>query len=316
MKKGYFILVCCVSYIVISTAIYYAVDTSVDKKVVRLHSEAVANLNSFFEGKPKYVDLLYGPYECDYKEVQIPAPKEPGLNDALNYIRIVDSTLTFDEATNKIRQNLKDAWEKQYGNYRKMYELDIYPTEDKAHLQRSGWALKIVCKLPEWVINKDGIETYLIFPKQIAYKKISPLLYGSVPSVETAIQEALDFTIKNEKSDLQPYYERGSTYNLISKMESAISNEYYRLTENPKGTFFYSNFGDYGGKPSSVDYGGMHNGYYEVSYHRTQPVSYSIQFVGDEVVQSNKYRLTAIYVGLLTFIMLGIIIIASKKWKN
>ena len=112
MTKRYYILACCVSYIALSVAIYSAVDKSIDEKVVRLHDEAIANLNSFFESKPKYVDLLYGPYKCDYKEVQIPKPEEPDLNIVLNYIKAVDSTLTFNDAANKIRQNLKDVWEK------------------------------------------------------------------------------------------------------------------------------------------------------------------------------------------------------------
>lgn len=315
MKKIHFILICCISYIVISTAIYYAIDKSIDKKVVRLHSLAIANLNSFFESKPKYVDLFYGPYGCNYKEVHIPSPEEPGFNDVMAYIRMVDSTLTFDEATHRVRQNLKNVWERKYGNYRKMYELDIFPTEDN-NTKHSGWALKVICKQPEWTLN-DGIQTYFIFPKQVAYKKIAPLLYGGVPSVETAIQEALDFSIKNEKSDLQPYYERGSTYNLISKMESAINNEYYHFTKDPEGSFFYrSNSRDFGNIPSSVESGGMYNGYYEVIYHKTQPISYSIKFIGNEVVQSDKYRLTAIYIGLLTFIMLGVIIMTNKKWGN
>lgn len=309
MTKRYYILACCVSYIALSVAIYSAVDKSIDEKVVRLHDEAIANLNSFFESKPKYVDLLYGPYKCDYKEVQIPKPEEPDLNIVLNYIKAVDSTLTFNDAANKIRQNLKDVWEKKYGNYRKMYELDIFPSEDD-NLYHSGWALKVICKLPKWT-QSDGIETYLIFPKQIAYKNIPPLLYGSVPSVETAIQEALYFTTKNEISDLYPFYERGSTYNLIEKMKSAINNDYYNLVEDSIGKLTYYNAGEFGHEHSSIESGGMSNVYYEVIYHRTQPVSYSIQFVGDE--QIDKKRLTAIYVGLLTIIVFGIILIIVKK---
>lgn len=309
MKKRYRILACCLCYIAASAAIYYSVDKSIDKKSARLRNAAVANLNLFFESKPKYVDLLYGPYGCDYKEVQIPAPEEPDADDVLSYIKTVDPTLTVLEAADKVRQNLKKAWEKRYGDYRSLYKLDVFPAEDD-NLPRTGWALKVVCKQPEWTHN-DGIETYLVFPKQIAYKKIAPLLYGGVPSVETAMQEALDFTTKNEKSDLQPYYERGSTYNLISKMESAINNEYYHLTEDPEGKFFYSAAGEFGHKRPSIEYGGMHNGYYEVTYHRTQPKSYSIQFVGN--LQSDKCRLTAIYIALLTLAMSGLAVFIVKR---
>ncbi|MDE6191656.1 MAG: hypothetical protein K2G47_08565 [Muribaculum sp.] len=312
MKRIYYFLGWCVCFFVISIAIHYAVDESIDKKVDRLHFEAIANLNSFFESKPKYVDLLYGPYGCDYKKIEIPAPEVPRYYDVQSYIEMVDSTLTFDEATNRIQHNLNLLWEKQYGNYREIYDLNIIPpSDDNTQIQHNGWALRVVCKQPEWV-EGDGIEIYSIFPKQIAYKKIAPILYGSVPSVESAIQDALDFTIRDEKSDLQPYYERGSTYNLISKMKYIIDNEYYHFVED-SGKFFYSKSGEYGVKRSSIEYGGMHNGYYEVIYHRTQPIPYSIQFVGNDKVQSDKRRLTLLYVGMLACISLGVIVIIMKK---
>ena len=260
-----------------------------------------------------YVDLLYGPYGCDYTEVPIPSPQEPTYNDVQFYIRLIDSTLTYSEATNIVRQNMKDKWEKQYGNYRKLYELDIAPSEEDKY-GRSGWALKII-NIHRGEFLNDYIETFLVYPKQVAYKKIAPLLYGGVPSVETAIQEAFDFTTKNEKSNLQFYYEKGSTYNLISKMESVVNNEYFHLIEDPENTHFYSSLDDFFGykHPSSFEYGGMHNGYYEVVYYRTQPITYSIERVEDDVVQADKYRLAAIYIGLLTLIMLVIVIFIVKK---
>lgn len=313
MKKKIFIAACFICYIAASVAIYYAVDDHIDKKVVRLHNAAIANLRLFFEDKPMYVDLLYGPYGCDYKEIPIPSPQEPTFYAVQGYITFIDSTLTYSEATNIVRQNMKDKWQKQYGNYRKLYELDIAPSEEDKY-GRSGWALKII-NIQRGEFLNDYIETFLVFPKQVAYKKIEPILYGSVPSVETTIQEAFDFTTKNEKSNLQFYYEKGSTYNLISKMESVVNNEYFHLIEDPENTHFYSSLDDFFGykHPSSFEYGGMHNGYYEVVYYRTQPITYSIERVEDNVVQADKYRLAAIYIGLLTLIMLGIVIFIVKK---
>lgn len=307
MKKKYIILICCILYIAASIGIWNAVDNYINRKVIRLRDVAIENLESFFANKPMYVDLLYGPYGCNYTEAQIPGPEEPDISSVLNYIKRIDPTLSYEEAKNRIRQNLKNAWEKRYGDWRKLYDLDIFPTEDNSSL-RAGWALKVIRKQENSFNNR--ILSYLLFPKQVAYKNISPLLYGGVPSVETAIQEALYFTTKNEKSYLQPYYERGSTYNLISKMQSAVDNEYYSLTEEPEGTFFFSD--DIYSKPSSVESGGMQNGYYNVIYyHKTQPVTYSIQFRGN--TKSDKYRLAAIYIGLLTLIMSGLVIFIVKK---
>lgn len=50
-----------------------------------------------------------------------------------------------------------------------------------------------------------------------------------------------------------------------------------------------------------------------MNYHRTQPVTYSIRYKGDDVVQKDKYRLMVIYMGLLTMIGVGIIVFITKK---
>ena len=305
--KKYLVLACCLSYMILSVSIYYGVDKTIDRKVHNLKEEAISNLNSFFETQPEYVDLLYGPYDCSYKEIEIPQPQEADVPSVINYIN-ANPTLTYDEAETKIQQNLMKAWERQYGNYRKLYELDIYPTED-GKIMQTGWAIKVICKKPAWATSfKDGIETFLIFPKQIAFKKTSSVLYMPEPSVETILQNSLDFSLKDEKSNLQPYYNRGCTYNLISRMESVISNEYYLFNED-------TDYGkiSYGDGYSSFTYGGMHNGFYEVIYHRTQPTTYSITFVGDEIVQSDKNSLTIALIGLLTIIMSGAIFLIVKK---
>lgn len=312
--KKYLVLACCLSYVILSVSIYYGVDKTIDKKVHNLKEEAISNLNSFFETQPEYVDLLYGPYDCSYKEIEIPQPQEADVLSVINYMKYVDSTLTYGEAETKIQQNLMKAWERQYGNYKKLYELDIYPTEDEKILQ-TGWAIKVICKKTDRVtIFKDGIETFLIFPKQIAFKKTPSVLYMPEPSVETILQNSLDFSLKDEKSNLQPYYKRGCTYNLISRMESVISNEYYLFNEDTgPGRIFYTD--DYlsFSHESSVNCGGMHNNIYEVIYHRTQPTTYSIKFVGDEIVQSDKNGLTIALVGILTIIMSGAIFLIVKK---
>lgn len=307
MKKRIIIPIACFLYIVLLVAIYYGVNSIVDKEVDRLSELAKENLDSFFADKPMYVDL-----HCNnsfgYKQVQIPHPEEPEM-DFIGYINNPDSTLKEEE---KERQRLKIVWEKEYGDITRLYELNILPPDvsDPESFFNRGWTLKVVCKRPKWEQWGPDIEIYCIFPKQVAYKKISPFLESSTPSVETAVRESLDFAIKNDKSDWSLYYERGSTYNLIPKMEAAVNNKYYYLGQDELGTLRY---GAYGREYSSVEWGGMHNGYYKVNYHRTQPVTYSIRYKGDDVVQKDKYRLMVIYMGLLTMIGVGIIVFITKK---
>lgn len=316
IKKAQTVYVACIVYIAALISIYYAINAYIEDKVIRLREEALTALNSFFEQKPMYVDLLYGPYRCSYEEVEIPQPEVPSFTDILNaqkfFKEMEHEDMTYEEVENRVRTNLFKKWEETYGNFTRMYDLDIYPTESET-LPKRGWALKIIKKKPEWantVFEGGGVETYFLFPKQVAYKRIAPLLQGAVPSIETAVQEALEFVVTNEKSDLQPYYSRGSSYNLEDRMKSAIDNEYYYFTQDTDvGTIRY------GDGSSTVGNGSMYNGYYEVFFHRTQPKTYSIRYVGDDIVNNDKYIMIAIYAGILTLIVIGILHSLTKKKK-
>ncbi len=317
IKKAQAICVACIAYIATLISIYYAINAHIDDKIIRLRDEALTALNSFFDQKPMYVDLLYGPYRCSYKKIEIPQPEEPSFTDILNaqkfFKEMENKDMTYEEAENRVKTNLFRKWEETYGNFTRMYDLDIYPTESET-ASKSGWALKIIKKKPDWAnttfVFGGGVETYFLFPKQVAYKRIAPLLQGSVPSIETAVQDALEFVVKNEKSDLQPYYSRGCSYNLEDRMKSAIDNEYYYFTQDTDvGTIRYGN------GSSTIGDGSMYNGYYEVFFHRTQPNTFSIRYVGDDVVNKDKHLLIAIYTGILTLIFIGLITFIKKKKK-
>ena len=91
-------------------------------------------------------------------------------------------------------------------------------------------------------------------------------------------------------------------------MESVINNKYYYFTQDTDiGTI------KYGDGSSTIENGGMYNGYYGVFFHRTQPVTYSIRYVGDEIFQRDKYLMIALYAGLLTFLIVGLIIFKKKN---
>lgn len=314
MGKSRIIFVLIVAYAAMVVGINCATNDYLYKKELRLRDEALTALNSFFDQRPMYVDLLYGPYSCSYHEVGIPPIKEPSFMDVIatqkNLKNFNGEDLTFEETVNLMKKNFAKSHEKEYGNIARIYDLDIFPTESEKDI-KTGWALKIIKKKPDWAnsvfVDGGGVETYLLFPKQIAYKKVAPLLQGGAPSIETIIQESLDFAIRNEKSDFQPFYSRGCTYNLENKMKSAINNEYFCFVQDT--TIGCIKYGD--GSPTIKD-GGMHNGYYEVSFYRTQPTTYSIRYRGEDVVKKDKYMMIAICVGLLTLIT-GFIIYKIKK---
>ena len=309
ITKAQALCIASIVYIATLVPVYYAINAYIDDKVTRLRDEALSALNSFFVEKPMYVDLLYGPYPCSYKQVEIPQPEEPSFTEIANIQYVMknneNKNMSYEEVENTIKMNLKKQWEETYGDITRMYDLDVYPAESERDSKR-GWVLKILKKKPDWANNTfvmgGGVETYFLFPKQVAYKKIAPLLQGSVPSVETAVNDALDFVIRNERSDLQPYYSRGCTYNLEDRMKLAINNEFYYFAQDTLvGTIRY---GD--GSPTIGD-GGMYNGYYEVFFHRTQPKTYSIRYVGDDVVTKDKHKMLAICAGILALIYIALI---------
>ena len=168
MRSSQIIFALCIAYFVALTSIYYCVNAYVDKKAVQLREETLVALNSFFSKKPMYVDLLYGPYRCSYEEKDIPQPEEPSFLDVANaqkfYKEFQKRDVIFNEANSTIQMNLKKKWEEEYGDFIRMYELDIYPDESQRS-NKSGWALKVIRKKPDWAnFIGDGIETYLIYP--------------------------------------------------------------------------------------------------------------------------------------------------------
>ncbi len=306
----------CVIYIISIFVIYYGVNEYISTKDKKLRQEALNALNSFFEDKPMYVDLLYGPYNFKYEQIQIPEPETPDFLAINTYMNIFkDDNISYEEAYKRIQQNLHKKWKEKYGNVTKLYSLDIYPTESE-RISESGWALRVISKIPDRISTfsliapGSGIQSYLIFPAKVAYKSISPLLQGSIPTIELAVEDALYFTIKNEKSDLQPYYSRGSTYKLIERMKKNIDNEFYYL-EITKTPLFYYNDGT-----EPYESGGMYNGYYEVSFKQTQPTTYSIKRIDESYIQNEKYILIAIYVIIITIITSIILVIIRKQQHN
>ena len=261
-----------------------------------------------------YVDLLYGPNSFRYQEIQIPQPEVPGIGTPQAYINLhKNENLSWDEAFERVKQNLHKIWEEKYGNVTKLYSLDIYPTESETSSKR-GWALKVICKIPDRIqaiMPGSGIQTYLIFPAKVSFKKNSPLLQGFIPTVETAVEESLNFTIKNEKSDLQPYFSRGSTYNLIERMKKVVDNEYYYFEEDEFPIVSYYKNNNHGYEP--YENGGMYNGYYEVTFKQTQPTTYSIKRVDESIIQSDKYTLMAIYIAISTLIAIIAFTLIYKK---
>lgn len=249
--------------------------------------------------------------------MQIPQPKTPDINSPQLYIDLhKDENLSWGEAYERVEQNLYNVWKEKYGNITNMYDLDIYPTDSETTL-KSGWALKIVSKIPDKFnvltpVPGSGIQTFLLFPSKVAYKKVAPILQGSIPTVETAVEESLNFEINNEKSDLQPYYSRGSTYNLIKKMKRLVDNEYYYLEKDNIPLVSYYDRESYS-NDEPFESGGMHNGYYEVTFKRTQPITYSINRVDKSVIQNEKYILMMIYIATATIAAIIVFMLTIKK---
>lgn len=311
----------CIIYIILMTYSYFFADKYVNDKSWEMRIQAVNNLNSYFENKKKYIDLTFNAYRVDYQQIPIPSVMEPTYFDAISRINayeVFDSIgilkheykkETIEEAQDAIRQIRQQEWNEEYGDKREMYELDV----DPEGVYNSGWALTIVSNRDNEV-GGEGFIVYHLYPSRLAYKKVSPFLLGSIPSIETALQTALEFMTSDAHSDLAAFYEKGCTNGLIESICADVTNDYWIIEKDAKPTIWWADSEiSYGPNTKPTDAGFMHNGYFKVYFCKTQPVTYSLREVSEDVLEHDKYTIRFIAWGILSFIMICFFIPLYRK---
>ena len=164
---------------------------------------------------------------------------------------------------------------------------------------------------------------YYLYPKMFAYKKTVNLLYGERPSIEDALQEALDLELKNDKSELFEFYSKGSTRGLAEAICSDVNNDYWYITKDSVRTTWWNDpndinyFGSLFANEKPVPAGSMFNGYYKVYFEQSQPTTYSIKQVSQEIIDNNILSMRIVLWIVLTLIFaVPIAMMLTKIYKK
>lgn len=298
-------------------AIYWGVDYYIKDKDKKLKIDFTNKIESIFNDSNNiYVDIRYSGCPIEYKRIKIPEKPE-------SYIY-----KTSDPSLRGVYQNELENWKNKYGNLTKLYktstETTLYGNNYTGYGTgyKNGWALVLLAKDYNTQYG-PGIYEQTIFPYAVGYiRQSDPWFYSYAPSIEDAINNALDFCINNEKSFYHKYFDKGCYSAVFSKIYSA-DNEYYTLLIDKEPRF--SNSGEYYPGRSSLDAHGnpiikeyIKNDYNQVFIAATQPTTYSIQRL-DWAVKENREDLwlhwgisiTALF--LLIFIPICVITYKHRK---
>lgn len=283
---------------------YYSI-----KKSSQMRDKASEQLDSYFKFGKKYVDVAFNNYKVSYKQIPKPKPRyitEWEAKGSANYLAKANGNFDLEAMGESAKElNLLEIkkWEEEYGDVRSLYEIDIIPYEDYGR----GWSVKVIEKIPQPSVN-EGFMVYYLYPKFFAYKDCGYLWYDEKISIEDALQEALDFVVKNDKSNLGEFYSKGSTRGLAETICIETSNEYWSISEDSIRTVWWNDpneisyFGSLYGNEKSIQSGSMFNRYYKVFFERTQPTTYTIKRVSQEVIDSRIFSLRCISWLVLTLV--------------
>ena len=305
-----------IGYLALMVGGYFLADAIIDNESKRLHKQSIKALNDFFPHGNKYVDLSFNNYRVDYSEIPIPEVEPATILDAFERNRFLNrenNSESIEEAISAIDIHRKKRWEEKYGDFESLYNLDIIP-DDSRNSFNSGWSLFIISEMEPGM--RDGFYSYYVYPSQIAFKKVGPFLRNSVPSIEEALQTALNFETTDEKSSIKEFYRKGCTRGVSDEIISATSNRYWQMAlDSPPSLWWNDSEHLVGGNTDPVYAGGMFNGYFEVMYNKTLPITYSLHRAPDRVFVIDKYTIR-ISAWILLTVALVLLIYALRKKGN
>lgn len=297
-------------------AMFFCVNSYIDKKQIRLHSELIENIKNLFEGQSSgdvfvtnddgFFDEVFSGYPVrHYKKIAIPS--KPSKGSLKNTDPKIEQVLT------KFDEKIDDEWKQSYGDLSSLYELnwgDIYPNDND-----EGWN---IIRIHYGGGDDDIIQTNIIFPYKVGLKKSE---WGNYYTVEQAVNEAFDFYTTDTKSGFSNRYQKGSNSRIWSKIYDS-NNRYYSIVRNDKyngwtaGTPIYH--------PKNMNYekaqqlypyenGWMHNGFYRVFIAATQTTHYMIK-KNETAVKADKRNLLIEWgIGITILFMLLIIPLTIKE---
>lgn len=338
-NKKTLIIIIIALYGIALIATYFGIGTYIKNKDNRLRREIFNSITDMFGGdRLNLVDVDYHGKNVVYKQMDIPerpSKKHYSSGDVIPRARV------FDIEGNSISDIDIDAnWKDYYGDLFKLYRISNDESGAWHGYHEDGWNLVKISNINfneydwEWTGKVKGTKISIewIFPYAVGLKRQErSYYYDFIPSVETAVEEALEFFVSNPKSSFlsdnstdQFYngkFERGC-YNRIRNAMSEASNDYYWIKKDDHAGYWhfgkplFGDYTDYNEQTSPMEYTYMHNGYYRVFVGQTQPITYSVYRQPWHPEKSEKKRLLLWFGVGLTLLMLGAIIPLSVVYKR
>ena len=313
MKRRYIIIIFWGLWVCSLIGAYFLINSHIDEKRNKLHSEIVDNISSLFEGQDGEdyiignddgffdVDFSYNAVR-NYKKIDIPSKP---LKDH-DYL------------------GKAEAWERNYGDLVSLYELnwgDKYPNQND-----EGW--NIIRIYSRYYSDDDVIQSNIIFPYRVGFKKNQ---WGISYSVEEAVNDAFEFYTTNIKSGFAERFQKGSVNRLWSKIHDC-DNRYYTITKNndydgwitgtpicqPNNSERTTYDDIIAERKSPYENGSMYNGFYRVFIAATQETHYMIK-EKEYAVKADRERLFkwwGIGLTLLFFSFIIPLMVFEKKSKK
>ena len=309
MKRSSIIRLTILVYIVAMIGMFIGVDQYIKSKDNRLRWDMHSKVDEIFKGKKQFVDIAYSGYKVGYEKIAIPSKPEPS-----NWQDEESKKLIGD-----IDEKMLDTWAKDYGDLTRLYRIHYKRTDwTDPYGYEDGWNLVILEH--DW----EGVYQKWIFPYAVGYRRQEyQWLNSYMPSIDSAVDEALDFYTKNEDSQYYGTFEKGSLDKVWSEIRDA-ENEYYYMSADayPRiQTSGFPLFGEYPDdrKPHSCSNGYMYNGYYKVFIGQTQPKTWTIEKWSWNPDIQDKHNLWLYWsIGLTALLLLAVIplcIIDRKRTK-
>lgn len=312
-----------VLYLLLTIGAYYFADSYIKGKSEQMEHLTLERLNSYFKFDKKYVDIAYNHYRTSYKQIPIPKPREISTWEAkssANYLANAKGDLdinVMEESAKELNLREQEKWQQEYEDIYSLFELNTTSEKDYG----SGWSIRIVEKNP-MSGTRPGFIVYYIYPKMFAYKNLYYMSYYTRPSIEDALQEALDYEIKNDRSELAEYYSKGSTKGLAETICLDSSNDYWYVSKDSVRTLWWND-------PNDVNYfsslyenekpipsGSMFNNYYKVFFERSQPTTYSIYRVSQENIDTKMLTMRITLWAILAIAFAIPVVCLSLKLRN
>lgn len=317
MKRTIIIRVAIVTYLLAMIGAFWGVEKYIKAKDNRLRDEIHSKLGKVFE-KDRYIDIAYSGYKVGHEKIDIPRLlNASNISDSLIVGLNIDKKTM--ESNHKKRQ---EEWNETYGNLFRLHRIKY---------KRSDWSGPYDCE-DGWNLvtiehDYDGVYQTWIFPYAVGYiKQDYAWSYDYLPSVENAVEDALEFYTTNEQSLFIDDFQKGCFERIWSKIRDC-NNEYYYLFKDPHPRFYRTGralFDDYKNyyrssneKPYQAGY--MYNGYYKVFIGETQPITWTIKKVLWNPDEEDKKKLWMYWgIGLTALVLLTIVplwIIDKKRNK-